>query len=61
LPDSEAQVIRALVDRIEALEEQLEAIKTDKVSQQELTAVSQNRSCRIDDRAITEYLDGAGI
>ena len=59
LPDSEAQVIRALVDRIEALEEQLETLKADKVSQQDLAAVSQ--SCRLDDKVITEYLDGAGI
>lgn len=61
LPDSEAQVIRALVDRIEALEEQLEDLKEDKVSQTELVAISDLRSCRIDDRVITEFLDGSGI
>ena len=61
LPDSEAQVIRALVDRIEALEEQLESLKEDKVSQTELVAISDIRSCRIEDRVITEFLDGAGI
>lgn len=61
LPDSEAQVIRALVDRIEALEEQLEDLKEDKVSQKELVEIGNLRSCRIEDRVITEFLDGAGI
>ncbi|MEM6520053.1 MAG: serine O-acetyltransferase [Cyanobacteria bacterium P01_C01_bin.70] len=61
LPDSQAQVIRVLVDRIEALEDQLEIIKKDKVSQRELVAIGESRSCRLEDRAITEFLDGAGI
>ena len=61
LPDSEAQVIRALVDRIEGLEQQIEDLKTLKVSQRELVAIAPTQSCRIQDRAITEYLDGAGI
>ncbi|MGF1460408.1 MAG: serine O-acetyltransferase [Leptolyngbyaceae cyanobacterium] len=61
LPDSEARVIRALVDRIEALETQLETLKEDQVSQRELVAASQTSSCRLKDRIITEYLDGAGI
>ncbi|MGD1860640.1 MAG: serine O-acetyltransferase [Leptolyngbyaceae cyanobacterium] len=61
LPDSQAQVVRILVDRIEALEDQLESIKKDKVSQKELIAIGQNRSCRLEDRTITEFLDGAGI
>ncbi|MEM1281907.1 MAG: serine O-acetyltransferase, partial [Cyanobacteria bacterium P01_H01_bin.152] len=61
LPDSQAQVIRILVDRIEALEDQLEIIKKDKVSQRELVAIGESRSCRLEDRAITQFLDGAGI
>jgi serine O-acetyltransferase len=61
LPDSEAQVIRALVDRIEALEEQLETLKEDKVSQKELVSIGQSSSCRLGDRVITEFLDGSGI
>ena len=61
LPDSEAQVIRALVDRIEALEEQLTALKADKISQKKLVMIGPTRSCRIEDRVITEFLDGAGI
>jgi serine O-acetyltransferase len=92
LPDSEAQAIRALVDRIEHLEQQLQTLQT---SQQQIagqqsrqndtletiekcyamTAVAvepavdsaepslgqANLSCRLRDRAISEFLDGAGI
>ncbi|MDB9526643.1 serine O-acetyltransferase [Oscillatoria sp. CS-180] len=61
LPDSEARVIRALVDRIEALEQQLEDLKTDKVSQKELATISQGSRCRLEDKVISEFLDGAGI
>ena len=63
LPDSEAQVIRALVDRIEALEEQLEDLREHRVNQKELVAIghSQTHSCRLEDRIIAEFLDGAGI
>ena len=61
LPDSEAQVIRALVDRIETLEQKLETLKTEKdVHLQPVAAVKQT-SCQLKDRVITEYLDGAGI
>ncbi len=68
LPDSEAQVIRALVDRIEALEQQLMELKAEQQTHQafqdscrELVSVGQLDSCRIRDRVITEFLDGAGI
>jgi serine O-acetyltransferase len=61
LPDSEAQVIRALVDRIEALEQQLEVIKTSPSPTKEMALVGDRTSCRIRDRIIEEYLDGAGI
>ncbi len=84
LPDSEAQVIRALVDRIEALEQQLQAVQDAQQSQQEShndpnnpiaaiekcyamatnpTAPAQphSPSCRLMDKAINEFLDGAGI
>lgn len=67
LPDSEAQVIRALVDRIEALEQQLEALKT-APERQPVKAVSHTRhrsqdspSCRLQDRAIEAFLNGSGI
>jgi serine O-acetyltransferase len=72
LPDSEAQVIRALVDRIEALEQQLQnlqqparvasplAERSDRVTlPSERVPVSV--SCRIQDKIIEQFLDGAGI
>lgn len=61
LPDSEAQVIRALVDRIEALEQQIETLKGDESASSEPTEVSLQGSCRLKDRVITEFLDGGGI
>ncbi|MEM6503475.1 MAG: serine O-acetyltransferase [Cyanobacteria bacterium P01_C01_bin.89] len=109
LPDSEARVIRALLDRIEALENKLTTLEEDRKSERELlsqaaqrlelcdekaaafeallnsaeevperaiaTAVAEiadymdlselsekpSPACEIRDRAITEYLDGAGI
>ncbi|NJO40801.1 MAG: serine O-acetyltransferase [Cyanobacteria bacterium CRU_2_1] len=59
LPDSEAQVIRALVDRIESLEQQLQVLQkaTDSPRLEE-TAVP---ACRIQDKIIGQFLDGAGI
>lgn len=61
LPDSEAQVIRALVDRIEALEQQLEVLKSDQQSQPKVPVGVAQSSCQLKDRVITEFLDGAGI
>ncbi len=96
LPDSEAQVIRALVDRIEALEQQIQSLRPSpaiehqsqpmslhadsSVERQErlsIGAVSDPffqedssfasaeavklKHCRIQDRIIEEFLNGAGI
>lgn len=80
LPDSEAQVIRALVDRLEALEQEVEILRQQQPGggvSQSLVAVPVGAiaatdvlpcpeahplsSCRIQDRIIEEYLDGAGI
>lgn len=82
LPDSEAAVIRSLVERIEALEEQIQILKLEKSlatakvgeklsaedSRVLLDALAEetaraNRSlmCRLQDKAIQEFLDGAGI
>lgn len=76
LPDSEAQVIRALVDRIEALEQQLVTLRTQiPVAVPEtasVVAASQVLSwresvsttaprCQLGNRVIEEFLDGAGI
>ena len=89
LPDSEAMAIRALVDRIDALENELEQMKSTApeahlpagVKADRLVAVGAGRAdqsalllralqeescdadrcCRIEDRAIQEFLGGAGI
>jgi serine O-acetyltransferase len=87
LPDSEAAVIRRLVDRIEALERQVEQMQGSFQSERVAVSVGQNiaqnngntdsagRSrdsgsmlyrenapqCSIQNRAIQEFLDGAGI
>lgn len=63
LPDSEAQVIRALVDRIEALEAQLQDLAAHKAVSKQLQPVSapHQSSCLLENKAITEFLDGAGI
>lgn len=89
LPDSEAQVIRMLVDRIELLEQQVQTLQQqssvaqnqleaalkleycpnpDRLSVQEQTtnygqeySVSTANHCRIKDRTIQQFLDGAGI
>lgn len=72
LPDSEAQVIRALVDRIEALEQRLHLVQTRQsltdsflstnceVAQAEAVA-SGRKACNLRDRVIEEFLDGSGI
>ncbi|NJL46446.1 MAG: serine O-acetyltransferase [Leptolyngbyaceae cyanobacterium SM2_5_2] len=68
LPDSEAQVIRALVDRIEALEREVQALQAqpEETSLQMVgvASVSHNGDrilCRLQDRVINEFFDGAGI
>jgi serine O-acetyltransferase len=57
LPDSEAQVIRALVDRIEALEQQVQGAKPELVT----AGVVKNARCRIDDKLFEQFFDGSGI
>ncbi len=86
LPDSEAMAIRALVDRIDALENELSKIRDERpamlgVGADRLVPVGAGRAdqtamlmralqadscepdrcCRIEDRAIQEFLGGAGI
>ena len=63
LPDSEAQVIRALLDRIEALEKEVQAIGQTRLQPALVGAVhvKDNTYCRLQDRAIEEFLDGSGI
>jgi serine O-acetyltransferase len=72
LPDSEAEVIRALVDRIELLEQKIENFESEKsvvkipmlvgdftFSQGHL--IEDAPCCILKDKVIQEYLDGAGI
>jgi serine O-acetyltransferase len=80
LPDSEAQVIRALVDRIEALEQQVQGLKQPalppvyalqrsivsphQVERPDVLAEPSPQfaaTCRLRDKVIEEFLDGAGI
>jgi serine O-acetyltransferase len=74
LPDSEAAVIRSLVDRIESLEQQLQGLISQDSSpvpvrhhansssfdcSEMVAPIAQ--SCRLRDQAIQEFLDGSGI
>ncbi len=81
LPDAEAQAIRALVDRIEQLEQQIEHLQEKQQSVSETFANvgfreknliesrvaseshlrGQHTQCRLEDKAIDEFLDGSGI
>lgn len=75
LPDAEAQAIRALVDRIEQLEQQITELQKsqslvpvfigDRILQpthfQEVGESEHRNRCLIKDRAIEEFLDGSGI
>lgn len=72
LPDSEAEVIRALVDRIELLEQQVQTLQQDHSDTKSLVLVGQLAAregeesqdapaCNIRDKAIQQFLDGAGI
>lgn len=71
LPDSEAEVIRALVDRIEALEQQVQTLQEKPVHASVLVhtlGISNGThedtpvtSCQLRDKAIQQFLDGAGI
>ncbi|PSN14148.1 serine O-acetyltransferase [filamentous cyanobacterium CCT1] len=63
LPDSEAQVIRALLDRIESLEKEVQAIGQTRLQPVLVGAIQakDNTYCRLQDRVIEEFLDGSGI
>ncbi|MCW6035923.1 serine O-acetyltransferase [Spirulina subsalsa FACHB-351] len=68
LPDSEATVIRALVDRIEGLEQQIQALQERQDQDRVLVGVAtqeiqglERSYCRVGDRQLQEFFDGAGI
>ncbi len=69
LPDSEAKVIRLLLDRIDALEQQVQALQEDKLKEGELVASEVSSvmtdsdyngtdSCSLKDKEIEEFLGG---
>jgi serine O-acetyltransferase len=64
LPDSEANVIRVLVDRIESLEQEVQQLKKSHHDNQALvaTVLSESESaetCQLRDKAIREFLEGS--
>lgn len=71
LPDSEAEVIRALVNRIEALEEQIQTLQHQQSTAKTPVLVSyvvkdgeileDAPVCSLRDKVIQQFLDGAGI
>ncbi len=70
LPDSEAEVIRALVDRIEALEQKIQTLEpqerfTNKVFVElpapSAESIHDSDRCSLRDKVIQQFLDGAGI
>lgn len=61
LPDAEATVIRTLVDRIEALERQLEDLQEQRSPTPPASYTPEENACRLRDRQIMEFFDGAGI
>ena len=69
LPDTEAEVIRALVDRIESLEQQMQKMQVEQtcnaivqgIETPSAEEIEVPPSCQLDDRVIRQFLDGAGI
>jgi serine O-acetyltransferase len=69
LPDSEAEVIRALLDRIESLEQQVQKIQTEQtcnaiiqgVETPSAVEIEVPLSCHLEDKIIRQFLDGSGI
>ncbi len=71
LPDSEAAVIRVLVDRLESLEQQLQELNNShsnalvplgiRRQNSAVSLVEFTQKCRIQDKLIEEFLDGSGI
>jgi serine O-acetyltransferase len=60
LPDSEAEVIRALLDRIEALETQMRQL-AQPLAQSDKSESVVPTACQLQDKAIRQFLDGSGI
>ncbi|PZD74286.1 Serine acetyltransferase [Acaryochloris thomasi RCC1774] len=61
LPDSEAQAIRYLLDRIEVLEREVAAFKQSEPVVEPVSAAHPHNRCRLEDRVIEQFLDGSGM
>lgn len=61
LPDSEAQAIRYLLDRIEVLEQEVAAFKKSESVAEPVSAAHTHNKCRLEDRVIEQFLDGSGM
>ncbi|MDJ0680014.1 MAG: serine O-acetyltransferase [Xenococcaceae cyanobacterium MO_167.B52] len=64
LPDSEANVIRALVDRIESLETEVQELRESQSDNKALVATvlsnsATEESCKLRDKEIREFLEGS--
>jgi serine O-acetyltransferase len=59
LPDSEAQAMRYLMDRIEILEQELQSLRKETGAKECETLRLVHTSCRLRDRPIESFLDGA--
>jgi serine O-acetyltransferase len=60
LPDSEAEVIRVLLDRIEALESKMQQLAPNHLVATG-TTLEPAANCPLQDKAIRQFLDGSGI
>jgi len=61
LPDSEATIIRSLVDRIESLEQQLRELKTNQILENCYLSEASVDSTSFKKAEIPKFMDGAGI
>ena len=66
LPDSEAQAIRYLMDRIEVLEQEVRALREplEKPAETPAAAIAAphpHTSCRLQDKPVEQFLDGTGV
>ena len=69
LPDTEAEVIQALLDRIESLEKQVQKIQVERtcnaiaqgIETSSAEGIELPPSCQLEDKIIRQFLDGSGI
>ena len=61
LPDSEAQAIRYLMDRIESLEKEVKCLRSSKQDRETAAVPSSHDRCRLEDKVIEQFLDGSEL